>query len=258
MNIQATIAFARKRRQKVYIFLSQHTLRCPQKDRDKVLQEAFQVMDNSALKIPAYLPLTKDMPVSLTENLHQGLKLVNGAEYTVKEVVPNPEAGIYMLSTDIFIITEPPISIFVESANTQAISMPGITSGLIPLFPTKVYASKENKSFVRSRPFDRQGFTLTPTFAITEFKAQGQTLPKAFLSLTSRQNIRKGSDFTATYVQLSRVVSLEGLRLLSTINKEHWMSLKLSTRMNTEIERLIKLDEKTMARYEATQEGSRR
>ncbi|KAI1099200.1 hypothetical protein F4804DRAFT_322658, partial [Jackrogersella minutella] len=76
------------------------------------------------------------------------------------------------------------------------------------------------------RPFDREGFTLTPTFAITEFKAQGQTLPEAYLSITPRSyKGRKFADFMATYVQLSRVVSLQGLRLLSPIDKEHWTTL---------------------------------
>ncbi|KAI1100971.1 hypothetical protein F4804DRAFT_27590 [Jackrogersella minutella] len=154
-----------------------------------------------------------------------------------------------MLTPDLYIITRPPKAILVSSPAMHDVHLQGLPDGLLPLFPSKTYASKENQLFVRSRPFDRQGFTLTPTFAITEFKAQEQTLPTAFLSLTARQKNRNGADFMATYMQLSRVVSLEGIHLLSTIDKEHWMSLRLPFRMKEGIERLKMLDTMTMEMY---------
>ncbi|KAI1097095.1 hypothetical protein F4804DRAFT_213418 [Jackrogersella minutella] len=175
--------------------------------------------------------------------------MVNGAEYTVKAFIRNPDSVVYMVEPGIFIVSGPPEVILVSSPTTQDLQFEGLEKGLLPLFPSKVYASKENKSFVRTRPFDREGFTLTPTFAITEFKAQGQTLPEAYLSITPRSYNRKFADFMATYVQLSRVASLQGLQLLSPIDKEHWTTLRLPHRMQGGIDRLVKLDEQVVNDY---------
>ncbi|KAI1097292.1 hypothetical protein F4804DRAFT_328016, partial [Jackrogersella minutella] len=110
INLQACIAFAKRRNQKVYIFLSTHKMRSSARGAARVsaLSEAFEMMDNSSLKIPAYLPLTKDMPVALTENTHQALKMVNGAEYTVNAFIPNPDSVVYMVEPGIFIVSGPP------------------------------------------------------------------------------------------------------------------------------------------------------
>ncbi|KAI1451574.1 hypothetical protein F4805DRAFT_473473 [Annulohypoxylon moriforme] len=129
-------------------------------------------MGNSNLKIPTYLPLTKGMLLFSTEIVHQELKIINGAEYTVKKFIPNPDASVYVLDTDIFVITELSNVVLVSSSTTSGIRLPGLPDGNLSLFTNKVYVSNKNQSFVRSTPFDRQGFTLTPTFVIIEFKAR--------------------------------------------------------------------------------------
>ncbi|KAI1103813.1 hypothetical protein F4804DRAFT_308913 [Jackrogersella minutella] len=103
-----------------------------------------------------YLSLTKDMPVALTENIHQTLKMVNGGEYTVKQFIPNPNWTVYMLEADVFLVNGPPKTIFVSSPTTKNIHLRGLPPGIIPLLPTKVYASKETQNFVRKRQFDRR------------------------------------------------------------------------------------------------------
>lgn len=71
-------------------------------------------MDDSKLKVPAYLPFAKGMPVSITDNAHQGLKIVNGAQYTAEGFIPDPESSVFHASPDVVIVTRPrgPLRLF--------------------------------------------------------------------------------------------------------------------------------------------------
>lgn len=61
---------------------------------------------------------------------------------------------------------------------------------------------------------------MTPGFAITDYKVQGATFKEAVLDLR-RKSVDKTKNshktFCSTYVQLSRLQSLEGLHLLEPI-----------------------------------------
>lgn len=242
MNLQATLAFAKERKQMTWIFLSDHT---PQgTDHAAALEAAYAAMDDSNLKVPAYLAFTKGMPMGITENSHQGLKMVNGAQYIAEGFLPDPKSTIFRAGADVFIVTGTPQTILVSSQSTRDIELSELDRGILPIFKIRVPATRGGK-----RPFDRTGFALTPTFAITDYKSQGSTLLGAFLSLTDRRSPKKGSDFVTTYVQLSRVVSLGGLYVLSLMDREHWMGLRLPFRMANGISRLTTLAQATLNRH---------
>lgn len=247
INLQATIAFAKRRNQTVYIFLSHHKPKPP--DKTAALRKAFEMMDSSNMKVPAYFAFTKGMPVSLTENSHQGLKMVNGAEYTAESFLPNVDATAWPAGPNILVLTRPPKAIFISSKTTESFHLDDLEKGLLPIFPKTINATSAMSVTMSSRPFDRAGFTLTPTFAITDYKVQGQTLQKAYLSLTGRRSTIKGADFMSTYVQLSRVTKLDGVHLLSPIDPEQYTRLRLPVRMRLGMERLDRLDKKTVEMY---------
>lgn len=239
VNLQAVLAFAKDRGQKTWIFLSDHRLRIA--DTAAALKEAYGTMDNSNLKVPAYLAFTKGMPVAITENSLQGLKMVNGAQYVTEGFLPGPRSSVFRVGADVYVVKGLPQAILVSSETTQDINLAGLGRGILPIFHTSKATAKPS--------FGRVGFALTPTFAITDYKSQGSTLTTAFLSLTDKRWPQKNSDFITTYVQLSRVVSLEGLHILSNMNREHWMGLRLPYRLALGINRLIKLDEETSTRH---------
>ncbi|KAI1452707.1 hypothetical protein F4805DRAFT_407799 [Annulohypoxylon moriforme] len=76
--------------------------------------------------------------------------------------------SIIRVGSDISVTLGPPKAILLSSPTTKDLNLEGLRPGLLPMFPVKVPATSKS-----TRPFNRQGFYLTPTFAITDYKAQG-------------------------------------------------------------------------------------
>lgn len=80
-------------------------------------------MDSSgSTKIPAFLLYTKGIPLMVTENQKQSIKIVNGAQYTAEGFIPDPTARIIPLGNQIFLVHNPPLSILVSSKSTEGIN----------------------------------------------------------------------------------------------------------------------------------------
>ncbi|KAI2464943.1 hypothetical protein F4781DRAFT_48782 [Annulohypoxylon bovei var. microspora] len=161
--------------------------------------------------------------------------MVNGAQYTAEQFIPNLENPTFRLGADVFITLGPPKAILLSSKTTQDIRLAGLPLGMLPVFRVKVAALKGV-----GRPFDRFGYNLTPTFSITDFKSQGMTLPRAFLSLLDRKAPTKNSDFITTYVQLSLV------------ERDHWLKFRLPPRLAEGIGRWLELGLATHDTYKAS------
>ncbi len=67
---------------------------------------------------------------------------------------------------------------------------------------------------------NKRQISLTPAFAITEYKVQGATFKTAILELQCKNSITGGSHkaFCSTYVQLSCLQSLDSVQLLQTFS----------------------------------------
>lgn len=65
----------------------------------------------------------------------------------------------------------------------------------------------------------------------------------------TRLKNRKGPDFMTTYVRLSRVVSLEGVFLLSEVYVDHHVSLRLPRAMVPGVNKMENLAENALAAY---------
>ena len=87
-------------------------------------------------------------------------------------------------------------------------------------------------------------------FSLTDYKVQGSTLIPAVLDLkddpTSKGDHYK--KYCSIYVQLSQLRSLDKLYLLQNITIED-LQFHLDNRLLTEMERLRKLEQETMAAW---------
>ena len=88
--------FARTRGQNVFIFPAQHSRwKKVNGARDVDIDRLLEVQDSSSVKGPGLLLFTKDMPAAILSNMSTPLGIVNGAQGTAVEVVPDPEGMLH-------------------------------------------------------------------------------------------------------------------------------------------------------------------
>ena len=97
-------------------------------------------------------------------------------------------------------------------------SFPELPDDVFPTFPIKSTLKLPGLKVSRNQ------IPLTPGFAVTDYKVQGATFKTAVLDLRRGQKIRKESHkrFWSTYVQLSRLQSLDGVQLLEGNRAERY------------------------------------
>jgi hypothetical protein len=85
--------FARKRRQKIFIFPAHHTRwKKARGSRDLEVDQLFEVQDGSDVKGAGVLMYTQDMPSMILSNICTPLGIVNGAQGKAIGVVPDPNS----------------------------------------------------------------------------------------------------------------------------------------------------------------------
>jgi ATP-dependent exoDNAse (exonuclease V) alpha subunit len=93
---------------------------------------------------------------------------------------------------------------------------------------------------------DRQQFTLTPAYAFTDFKAQGQTIESVIIDL-AKPPLGKIDGFNS-YVALSRGHGRDTIRLLHDFD-EKLFTVHLNEHLRQEDAQLETLEKETILRY---------
>ncbi|KAF8256855.1 hypothetical protein EI94DRAFT_1475672, partial [Lactarius quietus] len=88
-------------------------------------------------------------------------------------------------------------------------TFPGLPEGTVPIFPTQKSFKLGGKSGIR---VDREQIALTPAYAFTDFKSQGQTIENVIVDLAKPPSGNL-TGFNA-YVSLSRSRGRNNIRLL--------------------------------------------
>jgi hypothetical protein len=86
LNIEAILSFQSQHWRHLRIFISEHKW----KEGQPTEEEAAMLLsmgDDSAITVPAIFMFIPGMPVVVNQNTHQGLKLVNGANYSAVDVI---------------------------------------------------------------------------------------------------------------------------------------------------------------------------
>jgi hypothetical protein len=69
--------------------------------------------DNSSIPVPAVFMFVPGMPVGVNQNIHQGLKVVNGASYTAVDIVVDRAYPGHRISDNTILHFGPPAAILV-------------------------------------------------------------------------------------------------------------------------------------------------
>jgi hypothetical protein len=147
---------------------------------------------------------------------------------------------------DLYILcTKPPACVLVKPHKSRQSEFEGLEAAVMPVFPLAKSITLKGYS-VR-----RRQVPMCPAFCLTDYKVQGSTLASAVLHLKHDPSA-KGQDghkrYCSTYVQLSRLRSLEGLHLLQRITMED-LRFGSDGRLLSEMGRLATLEHETMTAW---------
>lgn len=138
-----------------------------------------------------------------------------------------------------------PHCILLYTDSPLTIPFPGLASNVYPVFPVRSVVTAKKTSV------NRRQIGLTPGFAFTEYKVQGATFESAVLDLR-RKNKRRGEShkrFCSTYVQLSRLRTLQGVFLLEKIDLDD-IDNKPHAELRAEDIRLQALEQQTLNAFQ--------
>ncbi|PNY18820.1 Uncharacterized protein TCAP_07501 [Tolypocladium capitatum] len=110
LNIEGTVAFQIQQRSTIRIFVSEHKWKVGLPTEEEAIMMLNQG-DDSAIPVPPVFMFVPGMPVVVNQNTHQGLKLINGGDYTAVEVIVNKAYPGHRISADITIHFGPPAEI---------------------------------------------------------------------------------------------------------------------------------------------------
>jgi hypothetical protein len=253
LNMEAVVDWARFNKRHISIFISAHTWRNGTLSLEEIARTIDQG-DDSSCKVPGVLFYAQGMPVVVNTNIYTGLKIVNGAEFTAADIIPDPKHPGYHLADDVTIHFGPPLGILIQSRETEGLNVPGLPTGTILIRPASHTLDPRHPHFkFLSTKCSRRGLPVVPAFALTDYKAQGKTFAEVLLELRgNRMSDGQPSkcDFTSLNVQLSRCTTLQGVKLLSPVRSIDFIDNKLDKRMLDAMERLQDLAAETKRRYE--------
>lgn len=194
--------------------------------------------------LPNRIEVAIGMKIMVLLNLATDADLANGSRGIITDIVLHPEEECLQKGEYRVHLKHPPSVIFFKSYQHQTKPIPGLPEGIIPIFPTrKTFTLKEE----RRRTISRLQFALTPAYAFTDFKSQGQTIEHVIVDLAKPPS----GSLTAfnAYVALSRSRGRSTIRLLRPFD-EKLFTVHPSEELRKEDERLAVLAQKTIERYE--------
>ncbi|KAJ6436886.1 PIF1 protein [Purpureocillium lavendulum] len=253
LNMEAVVDWARFHKRHIAIFVSTHTWRNGTVSQNTIAQTIGQG-DDSACKVPGIFFYAQGMPVVVNKNIYTGLKVVNGAEFTAVDIVPDPNHPGYYLADGVTIHFGPPLGILLQSKETEALAIPSLPAGTVLIRPMSHTLDPSNPHF-RFLPTrcTRRGLPVAPAFVLTDYKAQGKTFVEVLLELRGNRMTNgepSKCDFTSLYVQLSRCTTLQGIKLLSPVRPQDFIGNSLDQPMVDGMRRLKKLAAEMRQAYE--------
>ncbi|KAL0932537.1 DNA repair and recombination protein [Colletotrichum truncatum] len=263
LTLHAALAYSVDTGRKISIYLSKHKWesRIPTAEERKA---AMLLGDEGKLSAAGMFPYVEGMPVVINENKYMGLKVVNGAEFTAVGILHPPGVEEIIINDRLSIFLGPPSGIILQSEETNGLAFPHLPPNTVMLPAANIRVPEKHIKILRpdlqkanvKLALVRTGLPCTPGFALTDFKAQGQTLEKTLLGLYGR-TVGKNTgelercDAVSMYVQLSRVRRFEDIALIQPLNVKQFLEARMPEELVEGTKRLRILAEATVRAFEA-------
>ena len=182
----------------------------------------------------------------MTQNIDVDIDVTNGARGEIVDIVLHPdEPPISQVSSEIHLQYLPLYMILVKMARTRASRLPGLEDNVIPIQPASctipISLRASSGKSVR-RTVQRRQFPMTLGYALTDYRAQGQTIPYVIIDIARPPSGKL--DLFNLYVALSRSRGHHSVRLLRDFD-DHIFLASHDTSLMQEDDRLEQLDDVT-------------
>ncbi|CEL58884.1 hypothetical protein RSOLAG1IB_12210 [Rhizoctonia solani AG-1 IB] len=185
--------------------------------------------------------LAVGMKVMVTYNIETELDIANGARGTVVRIITGSANESDGGTGHIQDLSYPPICVLVKLWRTKAQKLPGLDEGVVPIVPIRTqFSLKLPKS--KELNISRQQLPLTPAYAFTDYRSQGQTIPYIIMDLATPPT--GGLTPFNSYVTISRSRTRETARLLRDFD-EKLFTTPPNQHLASEDLRLEELDQET-------------
>jgi PIF1-like helicase len=250
LNVIATLEWAKSKSKNVSFFVSKHTWEyntLTLKEKLSLIQRG----DDSSTVIPGIFVCAIGMPIILTKNVLPGLKMVNGAEFDIVDIILDPKYPGIPVSDDVTIYTGPPKALILQSQQIKSIEIDGLPPGVVVLKGDQSDTINVKSSLYGNVKCRRVGLTCTPAFVMTDYKSQSRTFENLLLDLKGRMVTTSGPskcDPISLYVQISRATTWEGFKIRSQLRRKDFIEPKnvIDEKLRKRILELEKLSRITM------------
>lgn len=219
--------------------------------RDLTQHEAAIVASLSpdVKKLEDAVEIAVGMRCMLTWNVRTEADLANGTVGEVVGLVLDKREPYAERQAPIIRLLFPPRYILLKPLYTTAQSLPGLDNGVFPIEPVErvFFISTQGQKIAVTR----SQLPITGAYAMTDYRAQGQTMAAAIVDLAKPPT---GSGLTpfAAYVALSRSRGRENIRILRDFDPKLFTTHP-SEALRQENRRLMKLDVDTKSWWNTSQ-----
>ncbi|KAG8793356.1 hypothetical protein FRC12_002950 [Ceratobasidium sp. 428] len=186
----------------------------------------------------------------VTWNVDTNIDVTNGARGVIVGIKLDPDEPPFEEINPVVTLTRMPAYILVKLDRTRAIPLPGLDEGVLPVVPaSKSYSimmpivQKDGLVVPVRRSVNRLQFPITPAYAFTDYRAQGQTISAAIVDI-SKPPTGGQLDRPNVYVALSRCSGLDNIQILRDFDREI-LRQPMEIELKKEDERLESLDSLT-------------
>lgn len=195
--------------------------------------------------LPHKIELVIGMNAMVTTNISPEMDLANGSRGTVEDIILDPRERFHDNDTNTIRLQYPPAAVLFKPLFRQNRRFPGLPNEIIPIFPSQKSFKLGGRSGIRVQ---REQLALTPAYAFTDFKAQGQTIESVVVDL-GKPPSGNLTGFNA-YISLSRSRGRNTIRLLRDFD-ERLFTVHPNEHLRKEDARLERLEDETKIRYDA-------
>ncbi|CEL56332.1 hypothetical protein RSOLAG1IB_11903 [Rhizoctonia solani AG-1 IB] len=192
------------------------------------------------------------LKIMVTLNVQTDLDVANGARGVIVGIGLDPGEPDFDPNAPIVNLSRLPSYILVRLDRTRASALPGLPQGTLPIVPTmrtysiQVLSTAQNMSVeVRKRTIERLQYPITPAYAFTDYRSQGQTIPAVIVDIATPPT-GSGLSLANIYVALSRSSGRKTIRILREFD-ESIFAKPVDYDLVKEDERQEKLNEQTKA-----------
>jgi len=185
------------------------------------------------------------MKAMVVMNVATEADIANGTRGTIHDVILDPRETITQRDDGAIMLKYPPPAVIFKPDGKCNIKFNGLEEGLVPILPSRATFTVNMKNGTHS--ICRRQLALTPGYAFTDYKSQGQTIEYVLIDI-SQPPSGSLSPFNA-YVALSRSRGRETIRILRSFDEQLFVHHPLED-LRKEMLRLERLDKETKAKFE--------